>query len=106
MGRGMLTGQALSMAYFVRALSEQLGRTVVDKTGLTGKYDLTLQWTPDESQLSMVKETEGIHNAPQPAPSGSSIFMATQEQLGLELESQDSPVETLVIDHVEKPSEN
>jgi bla regulator protein BlaR1 len=101
MGRGTLTGQALSMADFVRVLSDQLGRPVLHKTGLTGKYDLTLQWTPDDSQLPGLKQAE-----PQPPPSGSSIFTAIQAQLGLELESQDSPVETLVIDHVEKPSEN
>jgi len=105
MGRGMLTGQALSMADFVRALSDQLGRPVLDKTGLTGKYDVTLQWTPDDSQLPMFKQT-GTPSAPPPALSGSSFFTVIQEQLGLELESQDSPVETLVIDHVEKPSEN
>jgi bla regulator protein BlaR1 len=106
MGRGTLIGQALSMADFVRALSDQLGRPVLDKTGLTGKYDLTLRWTPDDSQLPMLRETESTHSAPPPAPSGSSLFTAIQEQLGLELESRDSPVETLVIDHVEKPSEN
>jgi len=106
MGRGMLTGQALSMADFVRALSEQLGRPVLDKTGLTGKYDLALQWTPSEGELPMLSRTEGTPSAPNFAPPGSAIFTAIQDQLGLELESQDSPVETLVIDHVEKPSEN
>ena len=105
MGRGMMAGQALPMADIVRALSDQLSRTVLDKTGLTGRYDLTLQWTPDDSQLPMFNESES-HTATQPAPSGPSIFTAIQEQLGLELKSQDSPVETLVIDHVEKPSEN
>jgi bla regulator protein BlaR1 len=106
MGRGMLTGQALSMADFVRALSEQLGRPVLDKTGLTGKYDVALQWTPGESELPMLSRTEGTPSAPNFAPPGSAIFTAIQDQLGLELESQDSPVETLVIDHVERPSEN
>jgi bla regulator protein BlaR1 len=106
MGRGMLTGQALTMADFVRALSDQLGRPVLDKTGLTGKYDLTLHWTSDDSQLPMLREPEGAHSAPPPAPSGSSLFTVIQEQLGLELEPQDSPMEILVIDHVEKPSEN
>jgi len=105
MGRGMLTGQALSMPDFVRALSEQLGRTVLDKTGLAGKYDLTLQWTPDDSQLPMLKEKEGTPSAPQPAPSGSSIFTAIQEQLGLKLEPQITPMEFFDIDHVEMPPE-
>jgi bla regulator protein BlaR1 len=105
MGRGTLTGQALSMADFVRALSDQLGRPVLDKTGLTGRYDLNLQWTPDDSQLPMFKAT-GTPSASQSAASGSSLFTTMQDQLGLKLESQDSPVEILVIDHVEKPSEN
>jgi bla regulator protein BlaR1 len=105
MGRGTLTGQALSMADFVRALSDQLGRPVLDKTGLTGRYDLNLQWTPDDSQVPMFKAT-GTPSASQSAASGSSLFTTMQDQLGLKLESQDSPVEILVIDHVEKPSEN
>jgi uncharacterized protein (TIGR03435 family) len=104
-GRDTLTGQALSMADFVRALSDQLGRPVLDKTGLTGRYDLNLQWTPDDSQLPMFKAT-GTPSASQSAASGSSLFTTMQDQLGLKLESQDSPVEILVIDHVEKPSEN
>jgi uncharacterized protein (TIGR03435 family) len=104
-GRDTLTGQALSMADFVRALSDQLGRPVLDKTGLTGRYDLNLQWTPDDSQLPTFKAT-GTPSASQSAASGSSLFTTMQDQLGLKLESQDSPVEILVIDHVEKPSEN
>lgn len=106
----MLTGQALSMAYFVRALSEQLGRTVVDKTGLAAKYDFTLKWTPDESPGSMFKGLgpgpQDAASPPPPDPSGPSIFTAVQEQLGLKLESQKGPVEILVIDHAEQPSEN
>jgi len=106
MGRGMLTGQALSMADFVRALSELLGRPVLDKSGLTGKYDLALQWTPGEGELPMLSRAEGTPSGPNFAPPGSAIFTAIQDQLGLELESQDSRVETLVIDHVEKPAED
>jgi uncharacterized protein (TIGR03435 family) len=102
----MLTGQALSMADFVRALSELLGRPVLDKSGLTGKYDLALQWTPGEGELPMLSRAEGTPSGPNFAPPGSAIFTAIQDQLGLELESQDSRVETLVIDHVEKPAED
>jgi uncharacterized protein (TIGR03435 family) len=81
----------------------------VDKTGLTGNYDFTLQWTPDESQGPMFKGADGAPPGGNPAPpesSGPSLFTAIQEQLGLKLESQKGPVEIIVIDHVEKPSQN
>lgn len=110
MGRGELTGQGLPMSSLVRLLTQQLGRTVMDKTDLTGKYDFTLKWTPDESQGAMLKGPDGgqpgAASAPPPDSSGPSIFTALQEQLGLKLESQKGQVEILVIDHVEKPSEN
>jgi uncharacterized protein (TIGR03435 family) len=111
MGRGQLTAQAISTDTLVHLLSQQLGRTVVDKTGLTGKYDFTLQWTPDESQGGALRAPEGggpspADGAAPPESSGPSIFTALQEQLGLKLESQKGTVETIVIDHVEKPSEN
>ena len=109
-GRGSLTGQGVQIANLVRVLSRQLGRSVVDKTGLTGKYDFALKWTPDESQGAMLRAPAGgqpgAGGAPPPDSSGPSIFTALQEQLGLKLESQKGPVEILVIDHVERPSEN
>ena len=110
MGRGDLTAQGLSMSTVVRLLSQQLGRTVLDKTGLTGIYDFTLKWTPDESQDGPLRGPEpgqpGSGSSPSSDSSGPSIFTAIQEQLGLKLEPQKGPVEVLVIDHVEKPSEN
>jgi len=108
-GRGQLTGQSLPIKELARLLSQQLGRTVVDNTGLAGNYDFTLQWTPEENQGPTFKGPEGsqgIGSASSPDPSGPSIYTAIQEQLGLKLESQKGPVEILVIDHVEKPSEN
>jgi uncharacterized protein (TIGR03435 family) len=105
MGRGQLNGHNLGMADIVRVLTQQLGRTVVDKTGLRGNYNFTLKWTPDDSDLPEFKEPAGAQGSP-PDSSGPSIFTAIQEQLGLKLESQKGPVEILVIDHVEKPSEN
>ena len=84
-----------------------LGRPVLDKTGLTGKYDFTLQWMPDSGQASMPGPDSGQQgNAPPSDSSGPSIFTALQEQLGLKLESITAPVEHIVIDHVERPSEN
>jgi uncharacterized protein (TIGR03435 family) len=72
------------------------GRVIVDKTGLTGKYDINLKWTPTELQG---KTTGTDDNAPD-------LFTALQEQLGLKLEPSKGPVDTLVIDHVEMPTEN
>jgi uncharacterized protein (TIGR03435 family) len=98
------------MTALARLLTTQLGRTVVDKTGLTSNYDFKLQWTPDESQGAMFKGPEpgpqGPTSTSSPDSSGPSIFTAIQEQLGLKLESQKGPVEILVIDHAERPSEN
>ena len=68
------------------------GRAVVDKTGLIGNYDVDLKWTPDGQQGT--------------PDSGPTLFTALEEQLGLKLEPAKGPVNTLVIDHVEKPSEN
>jgi len=81
----------------------------VDKTGLKGEYDFTLKWTPDEGQGQMFRgagEPPREGAPPPPDANGPSIFTALQEQLGLKLESQKGPVDTLVIDHVERPSEN
>jgi uncharacterized protein (TIGR03435 family) len=108
MGRGQLTAQGVPMSSVVNMLSQQLHRTVIDKTGLTGKYDLELNWTPDEGE-GMGPPPPGGGQPHGDAPtegSGPSIFTATQEQLGLRLQSGKGPVDTLVIDHVETPTEN
>lgn len=104
---GQFTGQGIPLASLANQLSQQLHRTVVDKTGLTGKYDFALQWTDDQSD-SMFKGADGAPQRAEPAPdaSGPSIFTALQEQVGLKLQSTKGPVETIVIDHVEMPSEN
>ncbi len=104
MGLRILTAVSVPISNLVPALARMLGRTVIDKTGLTGKYDIKLEWTPDESQMANLNP-----EAPRPAASdtlGPSIFTALQEQLGLKLESQKGPVEILVVERAEKPSEN
>lgn len=109
-GKNELGVQGQPIATLARLLTMQLHRTVVDHTGLKGNYDFTLQWTREESQGAMFKGAEpdpsGGASPPPPDSSGPSIFTAIQEQLGLKLESQKGPVEILVIDHVERPSEN
>jgi len=101
MGRGAISGEGTTMHFLAIMLSRQLGRTVVDQTGLTGRYDFKLTWTPEDAAVP----------APQPADSaadlaGPSLFAAIPEQLGLKLESIKGPVDVLVIDHVEKPTAN
>jgi uncharacterized protein (TIGR03435 family) len=93
----------IQISLLVPMLSRLLGRTVVDKTGLAGKYDLDVQWTFDEAIVLQLPP-----DAPKPVSDGSgpSIFTALQEQLGLKLESQKGPVEVFVVDRAEKPSEN
>lgn len=108
MGYGELTAQGVPIISMVRSLTMQLHRTVIDQTGLTGKYDFSLHWTPDDGALS-VKDGAGSLPAGSSAASdssGPSIFTAIQEQLGLKLESKKGPVEIVVIDHVERPSPN
>jgi uncharacterized protein (TIGR03435 family) len=107
-GPGQLTAQAVPTTSLTNMLSQQLHRTVIDKTGLTGKYDLELSWTPDQGSDPMFKGPDSSQQRADTAPdsSGPSIFTALQEQLGLRLQSAKGPVETLVIDHVEMPSEN
>ena len=105
-GRSEFTGQGITMASLPQTLSEQLHRTVLDKTGLAGIYDLKLEWTPAESQALKEIDRDPMPDSPPADSLGPSIFTALQEQLGLKLESQRGPIEILVIDHVEKPSED
>lgn len=132
-GRGSVIGQKVSMDMITRHLSQWTGRPVLDKTGLTGKYSFELTFTP-ESGAAREPGTPspamgavrlgggpGGPGAPGGGPggpgpggagpggaelTGPSLFSALQEQLGLKLEPSKAPVETIVIDKVEKPSAN
>ncbi len=104
-GLGMLPAVNATMADFAGVMQTAvLDRPVVDRTGLQGRFDFTLNWTPDDSQFRSM----GVQVPPPPAdgtgPPG--LFTAIQEQLGLRLESVTAPVEAIVIDRVERPSEN
>lgn len=102
---GVLPARNASMAEFAGVMqSAVLDRPVVDQTGLPGKYDFTLRWTPDESQFGGMAARVPAPSANAAAPPG--LFTAIQEQLGLRLESTRAPVDVIVIDHVEKPTEN
>jgi len=105
--RGKIEGAGIQLSALANVLSMQLGRIVLDKTGLKGYYEFTLKWTPEEGEGPMFKGAGGPPGDTAPSESaGPTIFTAVQEQLGLKLESQKGPVDTLVIDHIERPSEN
>ena len=107
MGRGQLNAQMVPLYSLAQMLAQQLGRPVLDKTNLKGFFDFKLEWAPDETQRGLGLGGGDSRESPPPVDSsGPSIFTALQEQLGLRLESQKGPVEILVIDHVEKASEN
>jgi uncharacterized protein (TIGR03435 family) len=89
----ILTGKEMSMSDLASALSGDVHREVINKTSLDGHADITLKWSDD-----VAAEAGG--------PNVISIFTALQEQLGLRLQSAKGPVDTLIIDHIEMPSEN
>ena len=105
-GRGTITGTAAPITLLIKPLSQQLGRNIVDKTGLEGRYDFTLQWTLEPGQLRGPGDPPPPANPPPPDPDGPNIFTALQEQLGLKLEAAKGTVDLLVIDRAESPSEN
>ena len=104
-GPGQLTGTSAPLQFLANSLSRQLGRPVIDKTSLKGHYNFTLQWTPEGNGVPGAPLPPGVEFPP-PDPNGPTLFTALQEQLGLRLESQKGQVEMVVIDRVEKASEN
>lgn len=108
-GRGReytASGTAVKMTAWASALSslpELEGRIALDETGLPGEYDFSMKWTRERPS--------DVRDAPAAAAvaldtSGPSLFTALQEQLGLKLEAKKGPVDTIVIVHIERPSEN
>jgi uncharacterized protein (TIGR03435 family) len=104
-GPGVLTVRNATMADFAGVMQAAvLDRPVVDQTGLSGRFDFQLNWTPDETQF-------GCRGARVPPPDDNAdvppdLFTAIQQQMGLQLKSVKAPVDVLVIDRVEKPSGN
>jgi uncharacterized protein (TIGR03435 family) len=90
-----LAGRTAPMQMLVFVLSQSLGATVVDKTGLKGPFDMTLRWTPDAGSA---------HAPADDAPP--SLFAAVQEQMGLKLQPRKGLTEVIVVDHLERPTEN
>src|SRR5579862_6119846 len=109
MGVGEVSSQGTPLTLLTAQLSQRLGRTVVDKTGLDGDYAFTLHWTPDADEQARIRGAglpPELMKAEQPAASGPPLLTAVEEQLGLKLQPQTERVQVLVIDHAEQPSEN
>jgi uncharacterized protein (TIGR03435 family) len=98
---GTITGVALSIETLASSIGRFAGRIVQNRTGLVGGYDYELTWTPDQP----VEPTPGA-TPPVINPNGPSLVTAVQEQLGLRLDAQRAPVEVLVVDSAERPSED
>lgn len=107
LGPGELNSQGTPMDLLAMQFAQRAGRPVVDKTGLKGSYAFNLHWTPGPSEPKSLytddSEEQGTASAP---GANSSFFTALQDQLGLKLVPNNEPVQVLVIDHVEQPSEN
>jgi uncharacterized protein (TIGR03435 family) len=88
---GKAVAQAISMGILLDMMRGWVGRTVVDRTAITGKVDMTLNWTADQGAAGTPEQ-------------GASIFTAVQEQLGLKLESDRGSIDVMVVDHAERPT--
>lgn len=104
-GLGVLPARNATMSDLANVMQTAvLDRPVVDQTGISGRYDFTLKWTPDETQFASM----GVRVPPPAddpnAPPG--LFTAIQEELGLKFESTKAPVDVIVIDRIERPADN
>lgn len=98
---GQIHARAITMDGFIYALSKAgLSRQVMDKTGLKGRYDINLRWTPEDAP-SADQDDNGSPEGPPP-----SIFTALQDKLGLKLEPSKALVDAVVVSHIDKPSPN
>ena len=99
---GVMKGTRTTLSNLVVTLSRQLGRPVLDHTGLSARYDFEMTFAPESGCGS--RQADGTN--PDATLDRPSIFTAVQEQLGLKLEPIKGPVEVIVIDRVEKPDAN
>ena len=97
-GRGDIVATNATMDRFAEILSRQMDLPVVNQTGLDGVFNLRLQWTPESARPGQLSKDVVIE--------GPSIFTAIQEQLGLRLHTEKVPIEVLMVDHAEKPTDN
>ena len=102
---GTIVAGGASIGQVARTLATWVERVVVDRTELSGEFDFTLRWTPDQMAEGFGKKVAAGGLAPAD-PNGPSIFTAIQEQLGLKLDAQKGTVDVLIVDSAEHPIEN
>ena len=95
----------LPIAQFVTQLAQLMNNVVVDRTGLTGGYDIELKWSPTPDQLPPGPPPPGVE-LPSIDPNGPTLPTALQEQLGLKLDNERGPVQVLVVERLQRPAEN
>src|SRR5215471_2176830 len=101
LGRFRATNATLSE--FAGELQSFVDRHVLDQTGLSGRFDFSLNWTPDDGQRALLS---GFPVPPRSNEEVPDLFTALQEQLGLKLDAAKAPIDVMVIEHIEKPAEN
>ncbi len=102
----VLHGQGMTLGEIAKSLGIGLDRPVIDATGLTGKFDFELEFARDQSAAPALRDPHQVVPTAADPSTGASIFTAIQEQMGLKLESTKGPGEFLVVDSVERPSQN
>jgi uncharacterized protein (TIGR03435 family) len=100
-GTASLSGVPMDM--LAKILTPYVGREVIDKTGLTSYYNVTLKWTPEAARVSVASPSLPPGTLPSD-PDAPNLFTAVQEQLGLKLQSARAPLDVVVIDRLEKPA--
>lgn len=100
-----VVGHKFPISRLAPSLSGLLNTPVIDKSGLSGRYDIDLKWTPDPARPEF-GDVRPPSELPAPDPNRPEIFTAIREQLGLELKAGKGPVDVIVIDHIERPSPN
>lgn len=103
---GRMSASGMTMAMLAGSLSGSVQRTVLNRTGITGSFDLKLAWTPDQMPQGLAAGNPSKNKSTKVDPNGPPIFTALQEQLGLKLVSTKGPVDVLVVDHAERPTED
>jgi uncharacterized protein (TIGR03435 family) len=99
---GLLPARNTTMVELAQSMQGAVfDRPVIDRTGIQGRFDFTLDWQPDETQFLSFGPPQPIQDNGKP-----NIFQAYQEQLGLKLEATQAPADVMVVDKVEKPGEN
>jgi bla regulator protein blaR1 len=102
---GTILAGGTTLAQLAEALSSEVGRIVRDRTGLTARFEFTLRWTPDQIPQGFDRKAAAI-GLPAIDADGPSLFTAMREQLGLKVDSSRGPVDVLVIDRAERPTDN